>query len=89
MATAVQPERSTEPCRWPTREQVEERLRDARRAVTAVRHTAEDAAANTVSTVRRHPLRAVGGAMAAGALAGAFVGACAAWFMRTRRRWGW
>ena len=89
MATAVQPEQSTEPCRWPTREELEEQFRHARRAVTHARRSAEDLAVGTVSTVRRHPLRSVGAAMMAGALAGSAVGLFAGLFMRRRRRWGW
>ena len=89
MATAIQQEQSAA-CPWPKREQVEEKLRDARRAVTNARHSAEDLAADTASTVRRHPLRSVGAAMFAGAVAGSVVGLCAGFFMRPRRRrWQW
>lgn len=90
MATAVQAEPTTEPCGWPTREEVEETLRAARRAMTSARHSAEDLAADAVSTVRRHPLRSIGAAMFAGAVAGSVVGLGAAFFMRPRRRrWEW
>jgi hypothetical protein len=90
MATAVQDEHPAAPCRWPTREEVEAKLRDARQAVTSVRHSAEDLAAETASTVRRHPLRSVGAAMLAGAVAGSVVGMGAGFFMRPRRRrWEW
>ena len=94
MATAVQPECSTASFQWPTREAVVEKLRDARHAVTMARHSAEDLAADTVSTVRRHPLRAIGGAMAVGAAVGAAVGSLAGLYAgremrRPRRRWEW
>jgi ElaB/YqjD/DUF883 family membrane-anchored ribosome-binding protein len=84
MATAVQAEHPTE-CRWPTREELTEQLRAARRAVTAARHSAEDFAAETVSTVRHHPLRSLGAAMSAGAVGGAALGLFAGLFMRPRR----
>jgi hypothetical protein len=77
MATAVQPEHANEPRRWPAHEELEEQLRDARRAVTNARHSAEDLAVDAASTVRRHPLRSVGAAMFAGAVAGFAVGFCA------------
>jgi hypothetical protein len=89
MATPVQAEHATEPCRWPTREEITERMRTAQRAVSTARNTAEDAVADTVSKVRQHPLRAVGAAMVAGAAAGSVLGLCVAWFMRPRRRWHW
>lgn len=89
MATAIQQKQSAA-CRWPTRQEVEETFRDARRAVTHARHSAEDLAAGTASTVRRHPLRSVGAAMFAGAVAGSVVGLCGGFFMRPRRRrWEW
>ena len=90
MATATQPETSPAFCGLPTREAIDEKLQAARRVVNIARETAEDVAADTAQTVRQHPLRAVGGAMAAGAVVGAFAGFCAGWFMRPRprRRWG-
>ena len=90
MATATQPEIPPAPSAFPTREAIDEKLQAARRVVNIARETAEDVAAETAQTVRRHPLRAVGGAMAAGAVFGACAGICAAWFMRPRprRRWG-
>jgi hypothetical protein len=90
MATATQPETPSAFSGFPTREAIDEKLQAARRVVNIARETAEDVAADTAQTVRRHPLRAVGGAMVAGALAGAFVGVFAGWFMRPRprRRWG-
>lgn len=82
MATTVQSEHASEPCRWPARGELEERLRDARLAVTNARHSAEDLAADAASAVRRHPLRSVGAAMCAGAVAGFAVGFCAGFRMR-------
>ena len=90
MATAVQEERPAVACRWPTREEVEEKLRDARRVVTNARHSAEELAAETASTVRDHPLRSLGAAMFTGAVVGSVVGLCAGFFLRPRRRrWEW
>lgn len=88
MAT-VQPERAIEPCGWPTREEVAEKLRAARRVVTTARHSAEDLTADTVSTVRRHPLRSMGAAVMTGAVFGSAFGFFAGFFMRPRRRWRW
>jgi ElaB/YqjD/DUF883 family membrane-anchored ribosome-binding protein len=85
MATATQSEKMTDPCRWPTMESVEDRLRQARRAANTARHAAEDAASEAALNIRRHPLTAVGAAAAVGALAGGLVGFGAGWFMRKRR----
>jgi ElaB/YqjD/DUF883 family membrane-anchored ribosome-binding protein len=85
MATATRAESPSEPARWPTAEGVEENLRDVRRAVTQVRHAAEDAAAEAALTIRRHPLRAVGTSAVVGAAIGAVIGFGAGWF--ARRRW--
>jgi hypothetical protein len=89
MATATQPEAPPAFGGFPTRETIDEKLQAARRVVNIARETAEDVAADTAQTVRRHPLRALGAAMAAGAVVGAFVGAGAAWLMQPRRRWPW
>lgn len=89
MATAVHEGRPIGPCRWPTAEAIEEKLRAASHAATAARHKAENLAAGTVEEVRRHPIRSVGAATVVGALAGSVVGLCAGWFMRPRRRWLW
>ncbi|MBI4265912.1 MAG: hypothetical protein HY657_16170 [Acidobacteria bacterium] len=76
MATAIRSgaitESPAEPGAWPTFE--EGRPHGAPRAVAAARHATESLAAETVVRVRSHPLRAVGLAMAAGALVGACVG---------------
>jgi hypothetical protein len=90
MANATQSETAPACGGFPTREAIDEKLQAARRVVNIARETAEDVAAETAQTVRRHPLRAVGGAMATGAVIGAFAGLCAGWFMRPRprRRWG-
>ena len=81
MAT-TEPAHANEPRRWPAREEIDEKLRDARRVVTNARHSAEDLAEDAASTVRRHPLRSVGAAMCAGAVAGFAVGFCAGFRMR-------
>jgi ElaB/YqjD/DUF883 family membrane-anchored ribosome-binding protein len=81
MAAAVQ----TEPPRWPTREALEENFREVRRAATTARHAAEDAAAEAALTIRRHPLRAVGGAAVVAGVAGVLVGFGAGWFTRALR----
>jgi ElaB/YqjD/DUF883 family membrane-anchored ribosome-binding protein len=84
MATATRTERTVEPCGWPTREAIDENLREVRRAVTTARHAAEDAVAETALKVRRHPLRAVAGAVAVGTVAGALIGFGAGWLIRAR-----
>jgi ElaB/YqjD/DUF883 family membrane-anchored ribosome-binding protein len=90
MATAVQQEQSAAPCRWPTREEVEAKLRDTRRVVTNARHSAEELAAETATAVRRHPLRSLGAAMFTGAVVGSLAGLCAGFFLRPRHhRWEW
>jgi ferric-dicitrate binding protein FerR (iron transport regulator) len=81
MATVAQPQHASEPCRWPAREELEEKLRDARRVVTNARHSAEDLAADAASTVRRHSLRSISAVMFAGAVAGFAVGFCAGFRM--------
>jgi ElaB/YqjD/DUF883 family membrane-anchored ribosome-binding protein len=68
--------------RWPTLDTLEENLRTARRAAVAARHATEDAAAATAVTIRKHPLSAVGVAVAAGVLLGAAAGFCAGWCTR-------
>jgi ElaB/YqjD/DUF883 family membrane-anchored ribosome-binding protein len=85
MATVTDAERTTEACRWPAAHAFEENLREARRAVTTVRHAAEDAIAEGELKIRRHPLRAVGAAVVAGAVGGALVGFGAGWFALRRR----
>ena len=85
MATATQTERVTEPGRWPTREALEENLREVRRVATTARHAAEDAVAETALNIRRHPLRAVAGAALAAGIAGMLVGFGAGWCARTRK----
>lgn len=84
MATAIRAESPSKPARWPTAEGVEENLREVRRAVTQVRHAAEDAAAEAALTIRRHPLRAVGTSAFVGAAIGAVIGFGAGWFARRR-----
>ena len=90
MATAFQAEHATEPCRWPTREELTEKLHAARRAAATARDTAEGVTADAVAKVRRHPLRALGAAMIGGAVIGSAAGLFAGFFMRPRRRrWEW
>ena len=84
MATVNYAEDHTAACRWPTREAVEENVRQARRAVNTARHAAEDAVEQTALTIRRHPLQAVGAAAAAGAVAGAVIGVGVGWWRQRR-----
>jgi len=78
MATAIRSGVMTEspgdPYAWPTFEPVEEGVSGGCDAVGRVRHIAEDAAADAVKKVRRHPLRAVGVAIVAGAVTGSLAG---------------
>jgi ElaB/YqjD/DUF883 family membrane-anchored ribosome-binding protein len=85
MATATQAERVTDPGRWPTREALEENLREVRRVATTTRHAAEDAVADAALKIRRQPLRAVTGAAVVAGIAGMLVGFGAGWFARARR----
>jgi hypothetical protein len=78
-------ERVMDPAHWPTREVLEENLREVRHAVTAARHAAEDVAADAALTIRRHPLRAVAGGVIVAGLAGVVVGFGAGWFARAGR----
>jgi ElaB/YqjD/DUF883 family membrane-anchored ribosome-binding protein len=84
MATVNYAEGRSTACRWPTREAVEENLRQARRAVTAARHTGEDAIEQTALNIRRHPLQAVGAAAVVGAVAGAVIGFSVGWWKQHR-----
>ena len=85
MATATQTAHATEPCRWPTREALEENLREVRRVATTARQAAEDTVAEAALNIRRHPLRAIAGAAVAAGIAGIVLGFGAGWFARTRR----
>jgi hypothetical protein len=85
MATATQTERVTEPGRWPTREALEENLREVRRVAATARHAAEDAVAEAAVNIRRHPLRAFAGAAMVAGIAGMLVGFGAGWCARARR----
>jgi ElaB/YqjD/DUF883 family membrane-anchored ribosome-binding protein len=84
MATVNFAEEGTDACRWPTREAVDENLRQARRAVNTARYAAEDAVAQTLLNIRRQPLQAVGAAAAAGAVAGAMIGFGVGWWTQRR-----
>lgn len=85
MRTATHTAHVTEPCRWPRREAFEENLREVRRAATTGRHAAEDTIADVALTIRRHPLRAVAGAVCAAGIAGIVLGFGAGWLARMRR----
>ena len=85
MATATQTERMIEPGRWPTREALEENLREVRRVATTAHHAVEDAVAEAALNIRRHPLRAVAGTAVVAGVAGLLVGFGAGWFARMRR----
>lgn len=85
MATATQTQCKVALPPWATREGFEENLREARRAVTTVRHAAEDAAAETALEIRQHPLRAVAGAAGIGVVAGVLVGFGAGWVAHANR----
>jgi len=88
MATAIRSgvmtESPVDPYAWPTFESVKDSVRGAHRAVGAVRHATEPFAADAVLKVRRYPLRAVGIAIVAGAVAGSLVGFGFGWFVRSR-----
>jgi hypothetical protein len=84
MAT-VQAERATEPGRWPTREALQENLREVRRVATTARDAAEDAVGEAALNISRHPLRAVAGVAVVAGFAGLLVGFGAGWWARTRR----
>ena len=71
--------------RWPTREALEENLREVRRAASTARHAAEDAVAQTALNIRRHPLRSVAGVAVVAGVAGVMLGFGAGWCARTRR----
>ena len=85
MAIATHSERVNEPGRWPTREALEENLREVRRVATSARHAAEDAVAEAALNIRRNPLRAVAGAAVVAGIAGMLVGFGAGLFARNRR----
>lgn len=69
---------------WPTREELQERMREARRLAIEARHTAEDMAADATRAVRRRPLTAVAAAAGAGALVGIALGVGAAFAVKAR-----
>lgn len=85
MATATQTAHATQPCHWPTREAIEQNLREVRRVATAARHEAEDTVAEAALNIRRHPLRAVAGAAIVAGAAGIVFGFGIARFARTGR----
>lgn len=77
--SAVTGETTGEPCARPTLEALEENVRKARRAIVEGRHAAEDFATDATLKIRRHPLRAVAFAAAAGATAGCLLGFVFGW----------
>lgn len=81
--SGVMTESPGDPCAWPIFESVKDNVRGAQRAIGAARHATEPLAADAVLKVRQHPLRAVGIAIVAGAVAGSFVGFGLGWFGRT------
>jgi hypothetical protein len=89
MATAIHPAgtsaASAEPCAWPGFGAIDEGVKSARRAAAAARHAAEELTSDTVSTVRVHPLRAIGVAAFAGAIVGGLTALGLEW-ARGRRR---
>ena len=58
----------------PTAEELEDNVRQARRAIVRSRYAAEDAVAAAALQVRRHPGTAIALAAGAGALAGCLIG---------------
>jgi ElaB/YqjD/DUF883 family membrane-anchored ribosome-binding protein len=58
----------------PLCEEVNDRLREARRTIAAARRAAEDTADTTVVQVRRHPFAALGIAAGVGLLVGCAIG---------------
>jgi hypothetical protein len=88
MATAIRsgvmPESLGGPYAWPTFQSVKDSVREVHRAVGAARQATEPLAAEAVSRVRQYPLRAVGIAMVAGAVAGSLLGFGFGWFARIR-----
>lgn len=70
------------PYAWPSLESMEEGIRAARKAAVAARHAGEDFTAEAVLNIRKHPLRAVGVALAAGVVVGSVAGLCAGWCAR-------
>ncbi len=69
---------------WPSREEIESRVRKARRVAAEAKHTAEDLAADATLRVRRRPLTMVAAAAGAGLVAGAAFGFVAGFFAKAR-----
>jgi ElaB/YqjD/DUF883 family membrane-anchored ribosome-binding protein len=63
----------------PALDTVEEKARQARRAIVKGRYVAEDLAHETTLQVRRRPLMAIAIATGAGALAGCIIGFALGW----------
>ena len=83
MGTATQTECGTG--RWPTRETLEENIREVRRAASTARHAAEDAVAEAARNISQHPLRSVAGVAVAAGVAGVLFGFGVGWFAHNRR----
>jgi hypothetical protein len=60
MATAVRERIEDARRNWPRMEEVEDRLRTAKRALVDARHASEDAVAEATLKIRRRPLAALG-----------------------------
>ena len=75
----------TESCCWPTREAIEENLRQAREVVETARQAAQHAVAGAELNVRRHPVQAAGAAAVVGFVIGGLLGLGAGWCARGRR----
>jgi hypothetical protein len=88
MATAIRAgvmsESPSDPYAWPAFDAMEDKVAEARCATGAALHAARRVAADAMSMVRRHPLRALGVALAAGVVAGSLVGLGAGWAGRFR-----
>lgn len=82
--SGVMKESPGDPYAWPPFEAMENTVAEARCAADAARHAAERFAGDAAVQVRRHPLRAVGVAVVAGAVAGPLVGFGLGCLARTR-----
>ena len=69
---------------WTKRAEIEELLREARRALMSARHTTEDVAAAAALKVRKRPLASVSMAACTGTLIGTVVGFAFGRFRKSR-----
>ena len=86
MATVARESTEGVRCGWPAQEAVQERVREARRAIVEARHASEDAVAGAVVKIRHRPLAAVGGAAVVGVAFGTMCGFVAGFFTARRTR---